>query len=79
MHVFDNSTITNPQPVMQIYPAVQVAFTTLSGHKYTLQYSTALSPNDWLNLAGPFAGTGDYIYYTDRTEEKRFYRVVQAQ
>ena len=76
VHVFDNSGVTNTQPVLQIYASVQVTFSTLTGHNYTLQYSTALNPNDWLDLAGPFAGTGDLIYYTDRTKEKRFYRVV---
>ena len=59
---------------------VSIKFPTLSGHSYTVQYSTSLNPTNWQTLSGAsnIAGTGGTVTVTDSTSggAVRFYRVV---
>jgi hypothetical protein len=60
--------------------AVSIHIPTLSGHSYTVQYSTSLNPANWQTLGSGITGDGTVKTVSDSTAggAQRFYR-VQAQ
>ena len=57
---------------------VSIKIPTVSGHSYTVYYSTSLSPSNWqvLGSNSNIAGTGGMVTVTDSTTggAQRFYR-----
>lgn len=63
---------------VEVFPAVEIAWTTQTSNTYQLQRSSALDTNNWLNLGPPIQGSGSTNFYLDSTRraEKGFYRVL---
>ena len=61
-----------------IYSAAEIDWPAQTNVNYQVQYSTALSSNNWLNLGGPVAGNGstNMVFDSMRGQIKRFYRVL---
>lgn len=66
-----------PATVLQIAPAVELFWTSVTGTKYQVQYATALAPTTWLEAGPVILGDGTSKSYFDSTRfaEKRFYRL----
>src|SRR5579859_1110649 len=56
---------------------VSIKFPTVSGHSYTVLYSTSLNPTSWTTLSSGIVGDGTVKTVTDSTTggAQRFYRV----
>lgn len=61
-----------------IRSAVEVAWPSLAGKYYRVQWADEADPQTWTDLSGLERGTGstNYFYDTTRVAAKRFYRVV---
>jgi alpha-L-rhamnosidase len=57
---------------------IQLAFNTLSGQNYQLQFKTNLTDANWTTLGGTILGTGSLLTVTDDISEslQRFYRLL---
>ena len=83
---FSASTVTNSPPTLG--PAVNVtlvgsqftlAWPTVSGYSYQLEYKGALTDPTWLPLGSPLPGTGGLLTTNDfLTSTQRFYRLLVA-
>lgn len=63
---------------LNVFPALELAWPTVTTSRYQLQWSSSLAPNDWFNLGDPIQGTGSIYSYlaSPGTTERRFYRVL---
>ena len=55
---------------------VQIAWPTISGKRYQVQWRESLSAGTWSALQNNIAGTGGVLVATDSAAAQRFYRVV---
>lgn len=71
---------TDPQ-ISASYVAATVAFPTVAGGNYTVQYTTNEATMAWANLATGLSGTGIEYKYTDQRPitEARVYRVLSSE
>lgn len=73
-------TIAIPQPFLSIRVSeVELCWPSPTGKVYQIQYSSALTMNNWTNLGDPLPGNGSNICIYDTvtaSEGQRFYRVV---
>ena len=60
--------------------SVNLSWVTVPGEVYLLEYTTNLSPANWITLEGPVSATSTNITFTDvpGTDQQRFYRAVLA-
>jgi hypothetical protein len=71
---------TDPQ-ISASYVAATVAFPTVAGGNYTVQYTTNEATMVWTDLATGLSGTGIEYKYTDQRPitEARVYRVLSSE
>ncbi len=83
-------SITSPPAALRVVSGVlfdvqarsgttnMIAFNSLAGFTYTLQYKDSLSVSNWSNLLAPTNGTGGQILLLDNTAAapQRFYRIL---
>ena len=59
---------------------VRLCWDTEAARMYQVQYRSILTTNQWMNLGSPMPGTAGVVCETDEvTDEKRFYRVIEAE
>ncbi len=76
-------TVLSPlrlQMVRQTGDLVTISWSAVAGRNYQVQYKTALSQSDWLNLGSPLTAVSSTLSVTDAIGQnsQRFYRIAQA-
>lgn len=79
---FDPVTATNASApfLATIYPAVEIAWTSVAGQNYQVQSSPSLSPATWTNFGAvvPGDGTEKSVFDKTRNGNKRFYQISKV-
>lgn len=67
-----------PAPEATIWNAVEVAWSSISGVYYQVQWAPALDTNDWHDLGDPVLGNGstNSVFYRTSGTVQRFFRVT---
>lgn len=76
--------VSIPSPVSSatisatIAPAVEISWPSKLAKNYVVQKNGSLSAGGWLQVAGPFSGTGNLMRFFDSASSARsFYRIVE--
>jgi uncharacterized repeat protein (TIGR03803 family) len=76
--VFRMSVSPGLTAVSQSNGMISFCCSALAGQTYQVQYTSSLSPPNWLNLGSPILATGPGLNFTDAfTNCQGFYRIVQ--
>ncbi len=65
-------------PPIEIFPAVEIAWSSATNFVYQVQWSSSPESTNWFDLGSPAPGTGEIISRFDRAHRlrQRFYRVL---